>query len=125
MGNAASRALPRADLRLRYYRLRIWAIVVVLVLSMLPTMEVVEAAVHLVEYGDLVHDQHDQGGQLGTDEHGCSGTFHLCGCHNANVMTAALSAAAISIPRADTCFFDLNSWTGRGAKAPPIRPPIA
>ena len=46
--------------------------------------ELVELTVHAAEHGDVAHaedDDHD-GSPLGEDEHGCSGTFHLCPCHH-------------------------------------------
>lgn len=104
--------------------LRVWILAVVLAFSMLPSMEAVEAAVQLVQHGDLAHhDEHD----LGTDEHGCSGTFHLCDCHGVSAVPPALASVVIRSAPAQIFDdnFDLDRWSGLGATAPPIRPPIA
>ncbi|MGN6106015.1 MAG: hypothetical protein ACTHU0_12985 [Kofleriaceae bacterium] len=100
-----------------------------LALSIVPSaMELVELVVHWAEHGDLAHaerDRHDTA-PLGADEHGCSGTFHLCSCHTVNAVPPALapvvnrtdcdgrSTSTVALDRA-----------GEGAPAPPIRPPIA
>jgi hypothetical protein len=44
--------------------------------------ELAEAAVHLVETGHVDHPSalHTDGEVPSSPEHGCSGTFHLCGC---------------------------------------------
>jgi hypothetical protein len=108
--------------------LRVWLLSLLLVLSLLPTMEVVEAAVHLVEHGDLAHGDSDGHGTsaLGSDEHGCSGTFHLCGCHSASVITPTPSELqAHHAPSSRTASFVSTGRDGLGATAPPHRPPIA
>ncbi len=100
-----------------------------LVLAILPvTGEAIEFVVHWAEHGDVAHatsDDHESA-PLGSDEHGCSGLFHMCACHNVQataphqlVVTASVSTDtrvdASSPPQQD----------GRGAPAPSIRPPIA
>ncbi len=96
-------------------------------LSLLPTVEVVEAVVHLVDHGDLAHNsQADHGNQLGTDEHGCTGTFHLCGCHTASVIEPAGREDVRGMWLTDEeGSFSLVEQAGLGATAPPIRPPIS
>lgn len=106
-------------------RARILAIL--LTLSILPsTMELVEAVVHWAQHGDSAHgDDHDSTA-LGTDEHGCSGTFHLCACHTASVV-----APSVVTDLSVYSFLEYEagvepaSHVGLGATAPPIRPPIA
>ena len=107
-------------------RARILALL--LTLSIVPsTMELVEAVVHWVEHGDSAHgDGHETSAFGGTDEHGCSGTFHLCPCHTANVLASAvvLDLNVYSFLDFEACVAPA-SRIGQGATAPPIRPPIA
>src|SRR5688572_3511361 len=66
--------------------LRIRILALALVLAILPTTgEMLELVVHLARHGDVAHEVGDDHGSapMGTDEHGCSGTFHLCPCHTA------------------------------------------
>jgi hypothetical protein len=105
--------------------LRVRVLAILLALSILPaTMEVVEAVVHFAAHGELGHDEHTPA--LGADEHGCNGTFHLCGCHTASVMQPAASESPRLVDTVDfaTCS-DPVDGVGLGATAPPIRPPIA
>lgn len=98
-------------------------------LSLLPSLEVVELVVHWVEHGDLAHGERDghERSALGSDEHGCTGTFHLCGCHSASVISPAAQAQSTRPPPAQSRqgFFAHFDRDGLGAAAPPIRPPIA
>ena len=107
-------------------RARILALL--LVLSIVPsTMELVEAVVHWAEHGDSAHgDGHASSALGGTDEHGCSGTFHLCACHTANVLapSVVLDLNVYSFLDYEACSAPA-SRVGLGATAPPIRPPIA
>ena len=108
--------------------MRTWILALLLTLSLLPSMEVIELAVHLVQHGDLAHGDRDghEKSALGSDEHGCSGTFHLCGCHTASALASAeISAHAIHCPTSRDACFPSAGRDGLGATAPPIRPPIA
>ena len=100
-----------------------------LVLSIVPSsMELIEIAVHWIEHGDLAHADADGHGSsaLGTDEHGCSGTFHLCGCHTASVLAPSIAVDIRAFNSLDPggCFEPVTR-DGLSATAPPIRPPIA
>lgn len=91
-------------------------------------MELIELAVHWAEHGDVAHGEEDGHGSsaLGTDEHGCSGTFHLCGCHTASVLTPSIATIVESFDSlAFGACFEPVTRDGLGATAPPIRPPIA
>ncbi len=90
-------------------------------------MEIVEAAVHWIEHGDSAHaDRGHESSALGTDEHGCSGTFHLCGCHTASVLAPSVVADLNAFSSLeDEAGTEPASRPGEGASAPPIRPPIA
>lgn len=99
-----------------------------LVLAIVPaTGEVIELAVHLAQHGDVAHDAGDthDGAPLGADEHGCSGLFHMCGCHTAPAMTPPPSVAtAIVPPVRRIAVVPPAARDGRGAPAPSFRPPI-
>lgn len=101
-------------------------IAILLALSLLPSVEIVEAAVHLVVHGDAAHGGgHDDSG-LGQDEHGCSGTFHVCSCHTGSVLPHAFAVELSSIPATSSApVLGPVESIGRGTTAPPIRPPIA
>lgn len=104
-------------------------IAVLLVLALWPgTAELAEAAVHLTEHGDLAHGAGDEHGgtPLGQDEHGCSGAFHLCSCHCAPSVTAALplALAVVTFEGALVASRVPRDRGGRGLTAPPTRPPI-
>lgn len=90
-------------------------------------MELVEAVVHWVVHGDSAHgDGHEVSALGGTDEHGCSGTFHLCPCHSANVLppSVLVHLDVYSILEFESLIAPASRF-GVGATAPPIRPPIA
>jgi hypothetical protein len=103
-----------------------------LVLAIAPgTMEVVETAVHYAKYGDLSDAADDVHGTspLGVDEHGCSGTFHLCSCHCGQSVRAPDQVATLtpSIPpdvRPDI-LLGYSSLHGLLSPLPDLRPPIA
>lgn len=103
---------------------------VLLVLAIWPALsETVELAVHFADHGDLAHDPagHPDDRPLGTDEHGCSGTFHLCAGGQAGVIgPAQVTLAAIAPPRVRVTrpSAPLDA-SGLDAPMPPIRPPIA
>lgn len=105
--------------------LRVRVLAILLALSILPaTMEVVEAVVHFAAHGEIGHDEHTPA--LGADEHGCNGTFHVCGCHTASVINPQLTESPATVDSIEymVCADPVNV-AGRGANAPPIRPPIA
>lgn len=101
-----------------------------LVLAVIPSgMELVELAVHIAKYGDVAHaDQHDKSkSPLGSDEHGCSGTFHICSCHQVVTATTPLTATVdcVRAPAQSLAIVFPLDRTGEAAQAPPVRPPIA
>ncbi len=100
-----------------------------LVFAILPvTGEVVELVVHWAQHGDVSHAADDAHGSdpLGTDEHGCSGLFHLCACHSAQATTPQTNSVVphVTCDRSVATIAFL-SRDGLGAPAPSIRPPIA
>lgn len=90
--------------------------------------ELVEMTVHAVEHGDIAHeegDEHDSA-PLGEDEHGCSGTFHLCPCHSPTPAMAFPDAIVLATSSTTDTSFQLTPayQVGVGLTAPPTRPPI-
>jgi hypothetical protein len=61
-------------------------VAVFLVYLMMPgSLELTESLAHLVVHGDTAHgDAEGHGDADGSDEHGCSGGYHLCVCHQAS-----------------------------------------
>jgi hypothetical protein len=58
--------------------------------------ELTELAVHVLEHGDSAHSEsagHER--PDGDDEHGCSGTFHLCLCHHTSGFIAHVPIPAL------------------------------
>jgi len=63
------------------------------------SIELTESVAHLVVHGDTAHgdaEGHDK--QDGTDEHGCSGGYHLCVCHHATGFVVPLGVAMNRLP---------------------------
>jgi hypothetical protein len=106
------------------------ALVLLLIFSVTPmASEMAELVVHVLEHGDLAHGaSHEQDAPAGEDEHCCSSMFHTCGCHASAPSTTELASS--SLPSGLTLrkaprLVDPTSSYGRGAEAPPHRPPIA
>ena len=62
-----------------------------LLLAVLPTAELSEQIVHVVEHV-LHHDAPDHTAHHDdsqSDEHGCTGLVHLCGCHTTQITASA------------------------------------
>jgi hypothetical protein len=107
-------------------------VVLALLWTVTPTApEVTETAVHLLSHGDAPHtpaadhdgDHEDAGG---TDEHGCTPLFHLCGCH-APALTATSGRVAMAAALDDVTSLELPPLAASQSRAsdpPPIRPPI-
>jgi len=104
-------------------------VAILLVYSLIPGgSELTENAVHLVTHGDTAHngaDGHEDGDP--SDEHGCSGPYHVCVCHHstsfvsteASVVTPTAPAAnAGSTPATD-------NLVATGYVRELFRPPIA
>ena len=103
---------------------------VLLVLAMWPALgETVETVVHLAEHGDLAHDptDHPDENPLGSDEHGCSGMFHLCATGHVSVTYSPIAPASVRRPAPPQLLGVTEPLEARGQDAPmpPIRPPIA
>lgn len=109
---------------------RLFAPIVVLLVYLLApgAAEMTEYAVHWAQHGDSAHADdagHEQGD--GTDEHGCSGSFHMCLCHHgAGFVT---SPAPLAVVAATIRHRVVSFWRHRTpssvAAGDIFRPPIA
>ena len=103
-------------------------VVLALLWTVTPTApEVTETAVHLLTHGDSPHAADGGHDESGTDEHGCTPLFHLCGCH-APAPTATSGVVAMRASLADVTSLELPpvaASLSRATDPPPIRPPIA
>lgn len=82
---------------MRRWRLKICALAILLVLTP-GAVEIVENGTHLLTEGHLAHsaadgDRHEPAGP----EHGCTPTFHLCGCHASLALVVGLASPAVAL----------------------------
>ena len=97
----------------------------VIVLALVPTVEVVEQVVHLVEHGagvddhDLGHHDHDDDGA-----NGCAELSHLSGAGLGLIGSAQVGTAVPSAAAATVDYLAIDAWRDRGSSPPPHRPPI-
>jgi hypothetical protein len=102
-------------------------IALLLLLAVLPTVEGTEQVAHVVEHALAAeapdHPAHHDDTQ--SDEHGCTGLVHLCGCHHTQ---ATVTVAVLGTPGAETVVFVAAGLPPRlvdlNAPEPPHRPPI-
>ncbi|MCE9572299.1 MAG: hypothetical protein K8W52_04020 [Deltaproteobacteria bacterium] len=114
-------------------RARILALLLVLVLWP-SAAETIEQVAHWARFGGAAHagDGHaapcndDDDDPRGCTEHGCTPTFHVCGCHGTPMNTAGV---AVAVPRPTASHRAISAaplaLEGRPAAAPQLRPPIA
>lgn len=113
---------------LRHGRALLWGIVAILFWTLMPgTWEVLENVSHLAVKGHLAHadiaeHEHSEPG----DEHGCSGTLHLCPCHVSPMGLLFLGKPRLPVlsetsQQVATAVPELLSGYGH----PPERPPSA
>ena len=60
--------------------------------------EIVENVAHLATDGHMAHAIDDGDHAPEGDEHGCSGTVHLCACHSSTCFTLADAGIAVPSP---------------------------
>jgi hypothetical protein len=105
------------------------AIALLVLFAVMPTAELTEQVVHLVEHvlhADAPdHSAHHDESQQG-DEHGCTGLVHLCGCHHTQVTAGIAIVASRSIEIAEALTIDAPaSLADLTSLEPAHRPPIA
>jgi hypothetical protein len=101
----------------------------VVIVSVLPTIEIGEQIAHAVEH--VINDEpaahsahHDGDGQ--DDEHGCTGLVHICGCHHTLVTGGGVPATAIGVETLETLGTGApRSLDDQSTREPPHRPPIS
>lgn len=89
--------------------------------------EVVENVLHLFAEGHAAHALADADHERQGDEHGCSGTFHMCHCHSVvSFLTGASSpeVEAASEHRHDV-LCSVDDTRADGCSAEMFRPPAA
>ena len=100
------------------------AIALLVLFAVLPTAELTEQIVHVVEHvfhaeapDHGAHHEHD-------DEHGCTGLVHLCG-HHTQVTTGVAIGIARNVETSETSSIDAPaSLTDLTSLEPANRPPI-
>ncbi|MBT8451571.1 MAG: hypothetical protein KJO40_06365 [Deltaproteobacteria bacterium] len=89
--------------------------------------EIVENVFHLLAEGHAAHALADADHEPQGEEHGCSGTFHMCHCHSSVTFltgTAAPEIEAASEHRQNArC--DVDDLRAEGCRADMFRPPSA
>lgn len=71
----------------------------VLVYLLIPgACEVTENLIHYVTEGHSAHALDDEEHQSTGDEHGCSGSFHLCQCHSSVAFLLGAAECNIGVP---------------------------
>ncbi len=100
----------------------------VLLFAVLPTVELIEQAVHVVEHaidGDApTHSAHHDDSH--GDEHGCTGLVHLCGCHHTQITASTVATTSRAVETlASLAPSAPGTLRGLTSIAPPHRPPIA
>jgi hypothetical protein len=116
------------------YRFTTW-LPILMVVAMMPGLgELVDDAVHFLRTGHTEHsdvhfdghgDAHPDGHHL-DEEHGCSGAFHLCSCHQSPTFLGApllpdLRSAAVDVVRPSR----LSTRGPDGVREDVARPPRA
>ena len=87
--------------------------------------------VHYAINGDTHHQtevEEDHNHDTQNTEHGCSGPYHVCGCHASVVFTPSFVSVSFSIIPPQHLY--LPSWfeefsTNNGFSGPPFKPPIS
>ncbi len=97
----------------------------VLALAMMPgAVELMENAAHLATEGHLAHAAADGDRHEPADpEHGCTSTFHLCGCHAGLAFLVAPRPPAIDLREAGFSSFPASSLPPTGFWSTIDRPP--
>ncbi len=103
-------------------------IALLVLLAVLPTAELTEQVVHVIEHvvhGESpAHPAHHDASQ--GDEHGCTGLVHLCMCHQTQVTAAFTIATTIGIETSVWLTTAApGSLTDLTSREPASRPPIA
>jgi hypothetical protein len=96
-------------------------------LAVLPTVELTEQVVHVVEHALAAevadHAAHHDGSE--DEEHGCTSLVHLCGCHHAQVTPALALTVSRAIEANGTLSVTVpDSLVDLTSHEPPHRPPI-
>jgi hypothetical protein len=103
-------------------------IAVLVLLAVLPTAELAEQIVHVVEHAITDDELADHGAHHSSmeDEHGCTALVHLCSCHHAQVTIGIRVVVARAIETWDAVNLQPpRSMADLTTPEPVQRPPIA
>ena len=103
-------------------------IALVLVFVLTPGMaEFAENAAHIVAEGHGAHAFDDAEHEPMGDEHGCSGTFHVCSCHASPTFIVGQGSLGVCVPLPSTASHqtDARSQLTIGHDLGVFRPPNA
>jgi hypothetical protein len=89
--------------------------------------EVVENVLHLVAEGHTAHAVADADHAPRGDEHGCSGTFHVCQCHSSVTFLSGTTAPEVEAAseHRQNVYRDVDDARAEGCRADMFRPPAA
>ncbi|MBT8464900.1 MAG: hypothetical protein KJO57_09450 [Deltaproteobacteria bacterium] len=99
-----------------------------MVYAMVPgASEIVENVSHLLVEGHAAHELADADHEPQGEEHGCSGTFHMCHCHTSvTFLTGTTAPEVASAPEhRQTVSWDVDDARADGCTADMFRPPSA
>ena len=100
----------------------------VMVYAMAPgTSEIVENVFHLLAEGHAAHELADADHAPQGEEHGCSGTFHMCHCHSSTTFVSGAGAPEVeaAAEHRQRLSWDVDDARAEGCRADMFRPPAA
>ena len=100
----------------------------ILVYAMAPGAgETVENVLHLLSEGHAAHELADAEHAPRGDEHGCSGTFHLCHCHSSTAFVGDAEAPEVEAAAVDSrvIAWEVDDVRAEGCPYDMFRPPSA
>lgn len=89
--------------------------------------EIVENVFHLLAEGHAAHALADAAHEPQGEEHGCSGTFHMCHCHSSTTFVSGAGAPEVeaAAEHRQPVSWDVNDAHPEGCRADMFRPPSA
>ena len=102
-------------------------IALLLVVALLPaTRELVETVIYAVSHGDVAHADGLTDDASTPSEEGCTGVVHVCSCHTTVPASPPAPRLVIDMHPSVRYLATVRprTWSGEGAPAPWIRPPI-
>lgn len=100
----------------------------IMVYAMAPgASEIAENVFHLLAEGHAAHALADADHEPQGEEHGCSGTFHMCHCHSSTAFVSGGEAPEVraAIELCQRVSRDVDDARAEGCRADMFRPPSA